>query len=84
MADITLKLFASLGDFLPAGAEYNAIQVSLPEGATIGSAIEKFKVPQEKCHLVLLNGAFVPPSQRSSAPLNDGDTVAIWPPVAGG
>jgi molybdopterin converting factor small subunit len=33
---------------------------------------------------VLLNGIFVPPSRRPAAPLSDGDTIAIWPPVAGG
>ncbi len=84
MAEITLKLFASLGEFLPAGAENNATQVALAEAGTIGAAINRFRVPPEKCHLVLHNGIFVPPSQRAGTALSDGDTVAIWPPVAGG
>jgi sulfur carrier protein ThiS len=33
---------------------------------------------------VLVNGIFVPPSQRQAKALSDGDTLAVWPPVAGG
>ena len=84
MANITVKLFASLGDYLPAGAKDNAIRIKMPEAGTIGSAIAELRVPEAHCHLVLLNGIFVPPSRRPTAPLADGDTIAIWPPVAGG
>ena len=34
-------------------------------------------------HLVLVNGVFLPPSQRTRA-LEAGDELAIWPAVAGG
>jgi len=33
---------------------------------------------------VLLNGIFVPPSQRESTAIAEGDVVSVWPPVAGG
>ena len=84
MVNITVKLFASLGEYLPPEAKDNAILIELPEAGTVGAAIDALKVPTERCHLVLLNGIFVPPAQRGSAELADGDTVAIWPPVAGG
>ena len=32
---ITLKLFASLGQFLPPGARENAIPADVPDGATV-------------------------------------------------
>jgi sulfur carrier protein ThiS len=35
-------------------------------------------------HLVLVNGAYVPPGERARLALRDGDALAIWPPVAGG
>jgi sulfur carrier protein ThiS len=35
-------------------------------------------------HLVLINGHYVPPEQRASRVLNEGDVLAIWPPIAGG
>ena len=34
--------------------------------------------------LVLINGVFVAPQERNKPLLRDGDTLAIWPPVAGG
>lgn len=84
MAKVTVKLYASLADYLPAGAKDNAIRITMPEPGTIGAAIKSLRVPEGRCHLVLLNGIFVPPSNRPTAALSDGDTIAIWPPVAGG
>ena len=85
MARATLKLFASLSDYLPPDAVENATHVVLPpNGATISSVLGKFGVPTEKCHLVLLNGVFVSPSQRPNTEVADGDTIEAWPPVAGG
>lgn len=84
MANVTVKLFASLSGYLPPDTKDNAIRIALPIEGTIGWAIDELRVPSERCHLVLLNGVFVPPSQRVETRLADGDTVAIWPPVAGG
>jgi hypothetical protein len=35
-------------------------------------------------HLVLINGVYVPPEERGTRMLAEGDTLAIWPPIAGG
>lgn len=84
MTKATIKLFASLSEFLPAGAKYNAVEVRLDNGATIGSALADMRVPEGMCHLVLLNGIFIPPSQRDGTTIGEGDVVSVWPPVAGG
>lgn len=84
MAQATIKLFASLSEYLPAGAKDNTIRLSIAETATIGSTLAELHVPRERCHLVLLNGIFVSPSARADCGIKDGDTVAVWPPVAGG
>ena len=84
MTTATVKLYASLGDYLPAGAIKNAIEISLPNEATILSTLDRLHVPREHCHLVLLNGEFVSPSARANCAVKDGDTIAVWPPVAGG
>lgn len=81
---VTLKLYASLGVYLPAGHARNEARVSVPEGATILDLLDAHDVPREACHLVLLNGIFQPPGARQHALLKPGDQVAVWPPVAGG
>ena len=48
------------------------------------AVIERFSLPPRLVHLVLLDGAFVPPGERDGRVLHDGETLAIWPPVAGG
>ena len=47
-------------------------------------AVEPYRLPHKLVHLVLFNGLYVPPAERATRALNDGDVLAIWPPVAGG
>jgi len=81
---ITLKLFATLGEFLPAGAKANAVEVDVPDGATAHAVFEQFDVPREKLHLVMLNGVYLDASARDQQAIAPGDALAAWPPVAGG
>jgi sulfur carrier protein ThiS len=83
---ITFKLFASLTDYLPPGRERgsNSVDVDVPEGASIGEVVAPFQLPQKLVHLVLVNGIYVPPTERSTRRLSEGDVLAIWPPIAGG
>ena len=81
---VTLKLFASLGVFLPAHAERNMAAVDVVEGTSIKDLLDRYNVPRESCHLVLLNGIFQAPAIRAAVKLRAGDAVAVWPPVAGG
>jgi sulfur carrier protein ThiS len=82
---VTFKLYATLQDYLPLAAKKtNAVALVLDEGTTIQQIIERFVLPQKLCHLVLIDGSFVPPGERATHALKDGDTLAIWPPVAGG
>jgi molybdopterin synthase sulfur carrier subunit len=82
---VTFKLFAQLQDYLPAEArKTNACIVEIADATTVAQVIERFKLPARLVHLVLLNGAFVPPAERGGRILRDGETLAIWPPVAGG
>jgi sulfur carrier protein ThiS len=82
---ITLKLYATLMAFLPeANRKQHAIELTVPEHATIDTAIAPFGMPKALVFLVLVNGVFIPPSARAAHRFEDGDVLAIWPPVAGG
>lgn len=82
---ITLKLFASLTDYLPSEAKYtNVLALDLPEATTVGEVIGQQRLPEKLVHLVLVNGHYVAPADRDAQALVDGDTLAIWPPIAGG
>ena len=81
---ITLKLFATLSDKLPANSVANTVEVEVPDGATAMQVIDQFQVPEDEVHLVLVNGIYLPPEARATQPLSPRDALAIWPPVAGG
>lgn len=82
---ITFKLYATLGDYLPAERRRgNELSLELPAGSTVVDAIAPFKLPPKLVHLVLINGVFVPPEQRATRALVEGDVLAVWPPIAGG
>jgi sulfur carrier protein ThiS len=82
---ITFKLFATLSDYLPPSSRQgNVMELEVPPDASISQIIEPFGLPPRLVHLVLVNGNYVQPEDRLSRTLNDGDTLAIWPPIAGG
>jgi molybdopterin converting factor small subunit len=81
---VTLKLYASLGQYLPEGASRNEIPLEIAEGTSIWALLDAHHVPRGSCHLVLLNGHYQAPAARDEAKLKNGDAVAVWPPVAGG
>ena len=81
---VELKLYATLAKFLPANAQRNAVDLEVAEGTSVLDLLTGHNVPMETCHLILINGIFSPPAQSATAMLKDGDTVAVWPPVAGG
>ena len=86
---ITLKLFATLGSYLPREHEGHArvgneLPLDVAEGTTLQAVVDRFPMPRALVHLVLVNGEFILPTERSGHALRDGDVVAIWPPIAGG
>jgi sulfur carrier protein ThiS len=82
--NITLKLFATLGDYLPPEAKFNQLEVEVAEGTTVGAVIDRYALPPKFVHLVLVNGVYVGAEHRSAKVLTQGDVLAIWPPIAGG
>jgi sulfur carrier protein ThiS len=82
---ITLKLFASLTDYLPTASKYtNIVALDIAPETTISQLVEQHRLPPKQVHRVLVNGTYIAPEQRASKTLLEGDVLAIWPPIAGG
>ena len=81
---ITLKLFASLAQYLPSDAVRNIVEIEIAPDTTVHEIIDRHHVPRPSAHLILINGLYVEPVDRDRPMLHAGDALAIWPPVAGG
>lgn len=82
---IKFKLYATLQHLLPPDAVDNAVEVEVPDQISLYEVIDKFRVPRKSAHLVLVNGTyFAEPERDTPGLLNEGDVMAVWPPVAGG
>lgn len=76
-----MRYFASYRELAGLGEE----ELDLPEGSKVGELRGRVvelhgKLGKAEAMLFAVNGAFVSPS----TPLNDGDLVAVFPPVSGG
>ncbi len=82
---ITLKLYATLTDYLPPAARSsNQLTLDVSPDATIEGLLKPLNLPAKLVHLVLVNGVYIPPGERATRRFADGDVLAIWPPIAGG
>lgn len=82
---ISFKLYATLSDYLPVDARASSgFEVEVEAGTTPLQLVERYALPVKLCHLVLINGHYIEPGQRGKRVLEEGDVLAIWPPIAGG
>ncbi len=81
---ITLKLYASLADYLPPGSSNNRAEVAVGEDDSVADILEQFRLPEKWVKLVLINGVYLDPAERQTRRFVAGDHLAIWPPIAGG
>jgi molybdopterin converting factor small subunit len=72
---LEIKLFASLQKFIP-----NAEKVELNDNCTVLELLEKIGINSSEVAITVVNGRHVQLDQK----LHDGETVAIFPPIAGG
>lgn len=73
--NITVKLFATFrfGRFAAATRQY-------PSSTQISEIIDDLQIPDSEISMIMLNGRHAAPGQQ----LRDGDSLALFPLVAGG
>lgn len=81
---IKVKLFAMLREKLPPDSNGEDMEVEVGDGTTARGIIDQLQIPPELAHLVMINGYHLLPDEILSRPLKAGETLAIFPPVAGG
>ncbi len=79
---IEIKLFATLRKLLPSHAHGSTATLEVEDGMTVARLIEQLQIPKEMAQLVLINGVNIEGDYWRI--LQQGDTVSIFPPVAGG
>jgi molybdopterin converting factor small subunit len=77
--NITLKLFATLREHIQNHSS-GACEVALSETATVQDVLTSLRIPEDIPKIILINGV-----QKSACDeLHDGDTLSVFPPIAGG
>ncbi|MBM7853980.1 sulfur carrier protein ThiS [Desulfohalotomaculum tongense] len=77
---LEVRLYSGLEKYVENAQYGKPIQVELPEGATVKQLLDKLGIPQEQVFSVLVNGTHY----NCSDVMEDGDRVALFPPVGGG
>ena len=82
---VEVRLFMDYRQYLPPESSGGKATVSVDEGATIADVFNILSIPVEEPKIIVLNGV----SQGACGTVTDrvlqeGDVVAIFPPVGGG
>ena len=77
---VEVKLYANFREYLPRGSEKYSCTLELEEGTTIAQVLARLKIPESLPMVPLVNGIH----HKVEEPLQPGDVVSIFPPVAGG
>jgi sulfur carrier protein ThiS len=81
---IKLRLFATLGSYLPAGSSGGETLIELPEAAAIPAALGVLGVPLNLAHIIFVNGRHVLRPMLATHRLQEGDILAVFPAIGGG
>ena len=82
---IELKLFMRFKDYLPEGGTSGIAQHVIKEGSTFKDLLIDIEMPIEEDKIIVVNGISHKQGEEANAlKLKNNDTVAIFPPIAGG
>lgn len=82
---IYVRLFANLRDRLP-NEDRGRGEIELDDATSLADLIERLEISDPLAQMVLVDGIQQPRGreERAKRILEDGQTVSIFPPVAGG
>ena len=80
MITVSIRLYGPLREAFPDVKLGEPVEVELAGGATIGQLIEQLQLPADQVKVVFVNHVI----REGSYELEEGDRVAIFPPVGGG
>jgi molybdopterin converting factor small subunit len=82
---IELKLFMRFKEYLPAGGTNGIAEYELKDGSTFRDLLKDIRMPIDEDKIIVINGISHKQSEETNAlKLKNNDTVAIFPPIAGG
>ena len=77
---VELKLYASLRSYLPEDIDGKNSELHVDEGKTVGELIRELSIPEDAPKILFVNGIHADKARV----LEDGDRLALFPPIAGG
>ena len=80
---ITLKFYTKLAKYLPENSSKNQAIIEIDENCDVEQALDKYGVPSDQRHLVMVNGVHITQEERTTRVLSESDNLAVWPPTTG-
>ena len=80
MIKIEVKLYATLRRYAPQAAIGEPVIVQVEEGTSLGDLFAQLHIPEDEVRIVFVNGLW----EEEGHLLQEGDRVAIFPPIGGG
>ena len=77
---IEVKLFFDFAKFFPPGSNNKNASISVENGTTVQGLVERLGLPSQIPKNILVNGI----KAEHERELQESDSVAIFPPMAGG
>jgi molybdopterin converting factor small subunit len=77
---VKVQLYAILAKYLPTNANNKTAILEVAEGTSVQGILSELKIPENMPKILLVNGR----SAELDRLLTEGDTLSIFPPIAGG
>lgn len=77
---LEISLYATLSQYLPRVAQNRRAVIDVEAGAKVREVMTQLGIPQDHPNILLVNGR----QALADTVLKDGETLAIFPPLAGG